>query len=266
MHESLVNFLFTVHAEAEFTELQAIEPKLARFTGASALLDHLTQVSHDLEETDQIYAGLVRAVQAGCATSVAHSLLWCGLWPGLDRVYRRRLRLFRQRLDELTSAISIAFTELVSRIDLQRVARVAATLVRSTDRDMMYALRREWTEGTKLSEGFAHLEGGHPSARAETRDSGRAEGEDGDASHSIEALPDPIAVGARYWLELAELRQALLPVLGDDTDLILRVVVLDELQSQVAVDMGVSADAARKRFQRALQLLRRHVADDAGGH
>jgi DNA-directed RNA polymerase specialized sigma24 family protein len=240
LHAALVGSVTTLPAANQFQDLRRSEPALAPFDCAATLIAHLTRREGDLDRKDQIYAVLVRAVQARAPCSrLAHALLWCGLWPGLDRVYRRRLRYFARDPDELTEAISVAFTALVGRIDLASVHRIAATLVRSTDRDVMYERQRVPIElaadATGLGEAPAWVA---PAARE----------------------PDGIRpTGLSFAGELAALRARLAPVIGSDADLVLAVLVLDTDQREAAALLGLSHDAARKRLQRALRRLRTYL-------
>jgi hypothetical protein len=77
------------------------------------------------------------------------------IWPGLDCIYRRRLRHSRSNTEELVVRSSLVFTALLGRMAFSRLRRVAATLDHSTERDMMEGRRREWSERdhqTELSE------------------------------------------------------------------------------------------------------------------
>ena len=89
-------------------------------------------------------------------------LLWLGLWPGLDAVYRRRQRNFRGQPEELIAELADVFTGIIERLDLEVVHRVAATLVRSTARDLIDRRRRVGPTLTGSSTGT-------PSSRYVTR-------------------------------------------------------------------------------------------------
>lgn len=56
--------------------------------------------------------------------------------PGLDALYRRLLRHFRAEPEELVAEIAARLTRGVDRLDLSRVSRVAATLLRNIERDI----------------------------------------------------------------------------------------------------------------------------------
>lgn len=239
LHAALVGSVTTLPAATQFQDLRRSEPTLVPFESAAALIARLTRPEGDLDHKDEIYAALVRVVQARApCPRLAHALLWCGLWPGLDRVYRRRLRYFARDPDELTEAISVAFTALVGRIDLASVHRIAATLVRSTDRDIMYERQRVLVECADATEPRGVPVWVDPAA-----------GE-----------PDRVRpAGLSFAGEFAALRTRLAPVIGADADLVLAVLVLDTDQHEAAAMLGLSHDAARKRFQRALRRLRAHL-------
>jgi hypothetical protein len=260
-------------AANQFQRARSDEEALAPFDHIAALVDYLSidgEEADDLDDKDQIYRVLVRAVQArapwaGCA----HVLLWCGMWPALHGIYVRRVRNFREAPDELVEGISVAFTAVVADLDLARVSRVFATLKRSTERELMGAWRRERialdrrgaSPGPGRSSGPSH-EDADPWDRPELDGSqaldfatppGRARGrDDPDLPEPvpIEQLPSPEV--ASFDSALAALRARLLRLPGLDTDLLLAVLVLEEDQATVAARLGLSHDATRKRFQRAL--------------
>jgi hypothetical protein len=229
LHSALVRALVTAEAVEQYRRLCAEWHVLARFPSAPALLEHLALPSRHLDSIDQIYAVLVRTVQARArAARTAHALLMCGLWPGLDRIYRRRRSQFRDRADELPVALSGTFTLLVGQLDLRTVHRVAATLVRSTAREIASAARRSRV-GTEIS--LEELE-------------------------ELEELPAPAVNDEVFRYELATLHRVLRPIVGEDTELVLRVLVLEERQSTAAARLGLTLHTARKRFQRAIRRLR----------
>lgn len=61
--------------------------------------------------------------------------------------------------------------------------------------------------------------------------------------------------------DVTELRAWLAEIVGADAELLIAVLVLDENQREAAERLGLSHEAARKRFQRALSRLREHLAD-----
>ncbi len=222
---------------SQFQALRRCEPILARFESAASLLAYLADVDGNLDDKDQIYATLVRAVQARASwAKLATALLWCGLWPRLDRIHRRHACSFRIEPEELVQEISLVFTKLLWGMDLARVHRVAATLVRNTERELMDQRRRQLAEQR---------------LRTDLVD---AADQPSDTCRSDPSFPN----------ELAALRARLAPVIGADADLLLGVVVLGADQHEIAVQLGLSHEAARKRFQRAVARIRRQLRAGAG--
>ena len=250
LHAALIRSVTSRPAAEQYQQLRRSETILARFDSVEALLAYLPRNDAELDakdrdEKDQIYAALVRAVRsrAACAR-VARDLAWCGLWPGLDRIYRRRVRHFGNEPDELTQVIWLSFTKLVNRLDLAHVRRVSATLVRSTDRDVRKALRR--------------AAGAPPPAAAAASpilyDSSADVGDDEGASGPD--VVDPSTLNLSFAGAVAQQRAELLPLVGSDADLVLAVLVLEVEQHKVAARMGLTYAAARKRLQRAVLRIR----------
>ena len=79
---------------------------------------------------------LLTVSQEDAQCDVAESMLWLALWPGLDAMYGRLWRHFKQAPAELVSEIASRFTREINRIDLGRVNRIAATLIANIERDM----------------------------------------------------------------------------------------------------------------------------------
>jgi DNA-directed RNA polymerase specialized sigma24 family protein len=153
------------------------------------------------------------------------------------------MRYFARDPDELPQAISLAFTALMGRVDLDQVRRVAATLVHSTDRVVMERRRR--VLGKLAYEA------------------------DDVAAPRVEELASELAVGDSTSAlslagKIADLRRQLLPVVGTDADLVLAVLVLDVDQREAAARLGLGYAVARKRLQRALLRIRAHLEPLAG--
>ena len=165
LHASFVRSVSTLKADQNFRTASAREPVLARFESPAGLREYLATKSERTEDHEQknaIYAALVRAVQArGACAELASALLWCGLWPALDGIYRHRLRHFKAEPEELVAAISAVFTSLVGRMVLGRVQRIAATLTRLLPRELAYkaayAIRVSDFESNPAEEDLADL-------------------------------------------------------------------------------------------------------------
>lgn len=193
------------------------QPALDPFRNLHELLVYLLERNGDLAERDRVLAALVFLTRIEGTGRVATALLWLALWPGLCGVYARRRRR-GVSADDALSAISCAFTLLVAEMDLSRVTRVAATLVRSTEREAV-ALLRTCARELALDE------------------------------PALDALQVPSGECAANAFEAQRLAQHLF---GDDASLVWAVAVLDETQAEAALRFGVSAAAARKRYQRAV--------------
>jgi hypothetical protein len=238
LHAALIRSVTTLPAATQYQTLRRGEPILDRFGDVEALLTYLASKRGDRDDKDQIYAALVRAVQsrAPCAR-VAGELAWCGLWPALDRIYRRRLYL-GEEADELTQLIWLAFTELMSRVDLAHVQRIAATLVRSTDRDVGLSRLRLVRDVASAS-------------AAPTMDATAAIREPAKATSDDRVTSNLSSAG-----ELADLRAQLVPLVGADADLIIAVLVREVDAHEAAARAGLTYAAARKRVQRAVLRIR----------
>jgi DNA-directed RNA polymerase specialized sigma24 family protein len=197
-------------------------PALSRFEDVDALLTFLAGRDGDLDEKDRIYADLIREAQGG--SDLAVTLLWLGLWPALSGILRR-LSFGMTSSEDPVSEVAESFSRRIQRLDRGSVHRVAATIVRSTERDIRE--RRRTTRATEERE-IVLLEEAHVS-------------------------DEPILPEER---EVALLRERLARLVGDDADLVLGAVVYGVPQSLLGTRLGITPDAARKRFQRALKRLR----------
>ena len=228
LRQSFERITLRSELHARFQAAARPHAALARFADVGALRQFLVGREGALADRDEVLGALATLVHVDDTRELSTALLWLALWPGLDAIYRRRLRCMRRAPDELASTIASAFTTLVHALDLARVHRVAATLVRSTEREVLDQLRRTW------------------------RDEGRfiSANEDGD----LDVFESPLCF--ELAAEVRALRAWLLPEIGADADLLLAVAVFGDTQSEAADHLGITPAAARKRFQRALARLR----------
>ena len=250
LHAALVRSVNTLQADRQFKEARKSEAVLSRFESPVGLIEYLTDDSKDHDGKNAIYIALVRAVQQrGAWADLAMAVVWCGMWPALDRIYWHRYRHFKEEPDELVSSISTAFTALVGGMDLDRVRWIAANLKKSTDRDLMDARRRDWSEHE------------HVQAKGDT--------ESGAEEEPAAPVIADSELGLRPCLSLDEqvvaLRAWLLDVAGEDGDLLLAVLVLEENQREAGERFGLSHEAARKRFRRALERVEQALSQFASG-
>lgn len=241
LHESLVRSITTLKADQQFKAACNVEQDLERFDAADALVAYLNTKGGDLDEKDRIYAVLVRAVQARSDWSdLAIALLWLGLWPGLDAVYGHRLRDFVGRPDELVAEVSFIFTTTVARIDLSGVSRLASTLVRNIERDVREGLKRRWSEQTRM---------------VDVADPAAAES---DPNLRTKRLIDDreLPVNAS---DLPAVREWLTSIVQGDADLVIGAALYGFDLHELADELGIGHEAARKRFQRAIKRIRERL-------
>ena len=143
LHAGLMRSIRESRGGAAFEDLRARREVLGRFRRAVSVVGYLAHDGGDLDEKDRILGGLIDEVRHGVARGLAHSLLLLCLWPGLDAVFMRRLRLFRDRPHDLEAELVGNFTTQIRRLDLGRVRRIAATLVRNTEREVVVSRVRE---------------------------------------------------------------------------------------------------------------------------
>jgi DNA-directed RNA polymerase specialized sigma24 family protein len=259
-HRGLVASVATLGTDQQFELARREVPELEPFVDVASLRAFVERGVANGEDKDAIYRALIRAVQARAFWApLASAVLWCGLWPGLQAVYRRKCRHFTPDLEELASLISVAFTTLVANMDLQAVNQVAATLVRSTEREVERAWRRQQQisfasqpppltppELTLLDGG---VDGPEPYA---------AEPEPPSATPSVLGIPAGLSEAG----QVALLYRWLHGAIGDDAALFLEVAVFEEDPERVAAKLGLPAAALRKRLQRIRTRLGRWLSQN----
>ena len=247
LHASLIRSVRSLTADKNFNTLKKIEPGFQRFTGPIGLLDYLTSKGGCLDDKDAIYRALVTVVQRGAPESkLATSLLWLGLWPGLDAVFRRALNFYFEAPEELVSDIGDRFTRSIHVADLTRIRRVAATLTRNTERDIR-------------------------KGRLEARDTRLQHAAFGEEERVLRAASQPGAdelsmlghtAGIAPEREIDEIRDWLTPIVSADADLVIGAAIYGEHQSELGDRLGITHSAARKRFQRAIKRIRRRLEEE----
>lgn len=249
LHRSLVRSVGTKQAEKRFQAIKKRLPIIARFAGAQALVDHLAHVGGDLDEKDRILTDLAFAARAGSSARLTTALLLLGLWPGLDAAFRRRARIWHDHSGELAAEMVVKFTDQVRRLDRQRVRRVAATLVRSTEREVVRASIREQRRRRRISNVPIEVAEGRtvpPWAPEQIPSAARAA-----------ADLCPAIGGGSLESEIGGLRAWIADFVGSDAELVIDAVVLNRSRRELGAERGIDERAARKRLQRALGRLRR---------
>lgn len=226
IREGLARTSTTFQFHQCFRALRRREDVLRSFRDPAALLDALNRTSGDPEHKNRILTALVRSAQnEGPEADCALTLLLLALWPGLDRIMRRARARRLGTPDELASEILERATEAIRSLDLQRVSRIASTLVMNIERDLGRAVRREA------------------------------------ARQQLYSAVDPDWIAAPpSWAAQAqmrtELQRDLTTLIGKDTNLVLGVVLDGFSQLEMAQEIGSGEAAARKRYQRATARLR----------
>jgi DNA-directed RNA polymerase specialized sigma24 family protein len=224
IRDHLMHSSSNLHFQRSFDAVRRAQAALAPFRDPAALLDGLHRTPGDQGQKNLILSALVRAAQGDGPTSdCALTLLLLALWPGLDAIRRRSIWRRIGTADEVASDVLARTTEAVRGLDLGRVNWIAATVLRNVERDMIRAPARQARE---------HLaSGADPDEVADSGDSG---------------------IGAAGY---ARLNGAVRKLLGDDALLVIRVAIEGFSQAEVAVELGLTEAAARKRYQRAMRRL-----------
>ena len=236
LHERLVLSTEDLTFQQQFRDLTRSHPALGLFADPGALLEWLHGRDAGPDGKNRVLAALVAAARAGeAAGETAQTLLWLALWPGLDAVHRRKSRFFREAPEELVSEIAGRFTVEIARLDLSRVRRVAATLVRNVERDVGRALEAAWADEARRSD--------------EPVD-----------DITLPALPDAALLGLPTGLDADAttvlLGERLSAWLGGDADIVIAIAIRGERSHDIAARLGIDPAAVRQRYRRALARLR----------
>lgn len=224
-----LQFLALCHrrsSELLFGQMQTRHAVLAAAPCIDALLERQHSTTDPSTQRHAVVRALAVEVQAsGPVSELAAVILILALWPGLDAVRYRLWRDWPLDRDDLADDILGHVAIGVRRLDLASVQKVAATLIMNTERD----LRRAYLD------------------RKAQR---RIELPMFDSLEVVTApLRDDDITDRDVW------RSRLLPVLGRDSDLFLRIITLGENQAEAASALGLSHEAARKRHQRTMKKL-----------
>ena len=245
LHAQLVRSADRLHSHRDYQDFRGRHPGLAGLPDIAALMDHQHDKTGDPQRKDCVLRALVvEAQRPGRQATTAQVLVLLALWPGLDAVHGRLSRHFSSDPDALVSELSGRASEAVRTIDLDRVNRLAATLLLNVRRDIMRGLVRTWSRDDEvITEDIVD-----PNAPC-WRDH---------VGNLPDAGPDALVI----WLRDS---------IGEDAALVVAVAVLGLSQKEAATGFGLSHDAARKRYQRAIARLREGpdlvaMSQTASGH
>jgi len=213
-------------ATQRFRIAAPLHPVLARFQDPTALLQFVFDRANHPQEKDSVYRVLIELARREPRSGLWRALLILGLWPGLDAAFNRNIRPWRRQRNDLCSELTLHVCDQIARIDLRRVRRVAATIVRNVARDV---------ERTRLRR-----------RRWEKRTSPLSNREPDDGTVLSQPGPEQVAIALR----------SLAPELHRDIELLTAVLAGGETQPEAALRLGLSVSKAEKRIQRGLQILR----------
>lgn len=216
----------TLSFKNQFDRIRQSCPSVSPFGDPAALLDLLNSKGGTPAQKNGILADLVRTAQTkGRVSDCALNLLLLALWPALDAVRRRALARGVGTGDDVNSDLLARATEAIRCLDLQRVTWVAATVQLNVQRDMLRARQRDVARLALVTE---------------------TDPDDVSDPQTRHAAPASLAL----------LTSDLLLILGSDATLVTRVALDGFTQAEVANELGVTEEAARKRYQRAVKRLR----------
>lgn len=228
LYERFVRSTMTLRFQRNYQTIRQRRETLGPFADPAALLDFLGDRQASVDAKDLVYGDLVREVQTGGGqSSTAMTLLWIGLWPGLDTARQYLVRFFWRHLDEeLICRITQVFQDQVYRANLNAIRKVAATLVMNTKRDVREARLREVFEQRRI----APL--------------------DDEVANELEApeeRPD----------QSSALEDELAPIAGQDWQLVVLVHCEGLTVKEAAAAVRLPEEVAKGRLRRAIARLRR---------
>ena len=223
----------TLGFQREFNAVRHSHKDLAGYHEPGAVLDTLHRGSRDHEAKNRILTSLIMAAQSKSGSAdCALTMMLLALWPGLDAIMRRSRRRNFGHVDELPSEILARATETIRCLDLFRVNWIAATILRNVERDLMRAHQRE-----------ASRQGQHADI-------------DPDEVVAGGFTDSPPSNPNRLFDEVQRF-------IGADARLVIRVAVEGFSQVEMAVELGLSEAATRKRYQRAIRRLRNAMKENS---
>ena len=154
------------------------------------------------------------------------------LWPGLDAIFRRATCRRLGSDGEVSSDVLARATEAIRCLDLNQVNRIAATILQNIERDLVRARRKE-VAVQKLHVAFDLSDA---------------------ATDAVAAEP----AASPEWLH-----RDLVRLVGADSTLVMRIAIDGATQGEVAAELGLTAAAARKRYQRAVRRAREKFSEAA---
>lgn len=230
---------------------------LKQFENVEELLDVLRDREGDDDPKDAALIALLEEHQRGDGGG-AFAVLAVAMFPALDRIYRQRVQRADDH-DDLWGRVVEAFAEAIDRYPTsRRRARVAANI----EGDTMAAIRRARQRDSRTADGqdrFAAATA--PYAKdIETVDPEQPDRERLVIGDFVEPGREPAVAPDREELKATETAIAPLFDAGDLNDqdrfLILGVHLYERTLGELAAEIGISREAAKKRHLRAIARLR----------
>jgi len=230
IRDHLIQSSSTLSFHRNFATIQQAREPLTRFQDPAALLDGLHRAGDDPEPKNLILSALIAAAHCdGPPSDCAVTILLLALWPGLDAIRRRSIWRRIGLPDDIASEVLARTTEAIRCLNLDRVNRIASTVLRNVERDMLRAHQRE------------------------------VERERADSDIDPDDLPtaDSAADSVHFQDDLRQM-------IGADAALVTRVAIEGFSPAEVALEMCLTTAATRKRYQRATRRLRDLLKENAG--
>lgn len=229
-HAALMRSSSTLEFQRQFETVRERDGILSCFRDRAHLLDYLHHSADPAEGKNVILSVVVEAAQGSApAADCALTLMLLALWPGLDAVNRRGRARRLVPPDELASEILSRAVIAIRTLDLARVNWIAATILKNIERDIRRGRRRE---------------------------NGRER-----QQFALDEIPASIIVTTASTPSREHLHDEIVRQIGGDGSIVVCVAVDGFSQAEAAAEFGLSAAAARKRYQRATGRLQTILQD-----
>ena len=94
VREGLLRSIQELGSSQQFETLRRLHAPLNVFDAPADVVAFLATPEGSPEQKNELLGLLVDVVQSHSDNGLALRMLWLGLWPGLDGIFRRRARLF----------------------------------------------------------------------------------------------------------------------------------------------------------------------------
>ena len=148
LHGGLLRSSVSYSFQRGYAAIRAGDPVLQRFGDPVAVLEFLHRSAAPPDAKNTVLKALVAAARPDWSTAeVAQTMLLLALWPGLDAVRQRAIGRWRLPNSTVAGEVLGLATQQIARLDLDRVTRIAATVLRNIERDLGRTVLRERNRG-----------------------------------------------------------------------------------------------------------------------